>query len=184
MWQFHKIPLQDAQVIELPAFLDARGSFVKTFHHTILQEAGIDFTLRESYFSLSKKDVIRGMHFQLPPHQHAKIVFCPQGAILDVIVDLRKGSPTYRQHYAQELSAENHKAYYIPEGFAHGFKALTDDAITYYLVSSEYSQPHDTGILYDSIGFDWQVEGPVLSQRDLSFPAMEAFDSPFTFPQH
>jgi dTDP-4-dehydrorhamnose 3,5-epimerase len=161
--------------------LDARGSFVKTFHNTILKNAGIDFTLRESYFSLSNKDVIRGMHFQLPPHHHAKIVFCPQGAILDVIVDLRKGSPTYGQHYAQELSAENHKAYYIPEGFAHGFKALTDNAITYYLVSSEYDQPSDTGIRYDSIGFDWGVAEPIISGRDLSFPTMQAFDTPFAF---
>lgn len=183
MWQFHKIPLADAYVIDMPAFFDARGSFVKTFHDTMLKGAGIDFTLRESYFSLSKKDVVRGMHFQLPPHQHAKIVFCPQGAIMDVIVDLRKGSPTYGQHYAQELSAANHKAYYIPEGFAHGFKALTDDAITYYLVSSEYSQPHDTGIRYDTIGYDWGLDSPVISGRDLSFPSMEAFDSPFRFHQ-
>ncbi|RYD56198.1 MAG: dTDP-4-keto-6-deoxy-D-glucose epimerase [Sphingobacteriales bacterium] len=181
MWKFHPIPLPDARVIDLPAFFDARGSFVKTFHDTILKEAGIDFTLRESYFSLSNKDVIRGMHFQMPPHQHAKIVFCPQGAILDVIVDLRKDSPTYGQHYEQELSAENHKAYYIPEGFAHGFKALTDNAITYYLVSSEYNQPSDTGIRYDSIGFDWGVQQPIISVRDLSFPAIQAFDSPFTF---
>ena len=119
------------------------------------------------------------MHFQTPPHHHAKIVYCPQGAILDVIVDMRKDSPTYGHYYAHELSAENHKAYYIPEGFAHGFKSLTDDAITYYLVSSEYSQPNDTGIRYDSIGFDWCIDKPVISQRDLSFPAMKDFHSPF-----
>lgn len=179
MAQLQTIPLKDALVIDMPAFTDARGLFVKTFHQTTLKEAGIDFALRESYFSLSNKDVIRGMHFQLPPHQHAKLVFCPQGAILDVIVDLRKASPTYGQYHAQELSAANHKAYYIPEGFAHGFKSLTDDAITYYLVSSEYSQPHDTGILYNSFGFDWGVEDPILSARDLSFGTLAAFDSPF-----
>lgn len=183
MWQLHTIPLHDALVIDLPAFFDARGSFVKTFHETTLKEAGIDFTLWESYFSLSKKDVIRGMHFQTPPHQHAKIVFCPQGAILDVIVDLRKGSPTYGQYYAQELSGANHKAYYIPEGFAHGFKALTDDAMTYYLVSSEYSQQHDTGILYNSFGMDWGMDAPVLSARDLSFGTLGEFESPFMYKQ-
>ena len=171
--------LNGAKILTLPASQDVRGTFVKTFHETTLKKAGIEFTLRESYFSLSKKDVIRGMHFQLPPHQHSKIVFCPQGAILDVIVDLRKGSPTYRQHFATELSGENNKAYYIPEGFAHGFKSLTDDAITYYLVSSEYSQPHDTGVRYDSIGFDWGVKEPVISARDLSFMKMEEFESPF-----
>jgi dTDP-4-dehydrorhamnose 3,5-epimerase len=171
--------LHGAKVIKLPSAEDARGLFVKTFHETSLAKQGIKFTVRESYFSVSRKDVIRGMHFQLPPWQHCKIVFCPQGAILDVIVDLRKDSPTYGQYYAQELSAENHSAYYIPEGFAHGFKSLTDDAITYYLVSSEYSKEHDTGIRYDSIGFDWDVKEPVLSDRDLSFVRLGDFKSPF-----
>ena len=179
MWNVEELPLKDAKLITLPAFADARGTFVKTFHETILKEEGIYFVLRESYFSLSKKDVIRGMHFQLPPHHHSKIVFCPQGAILDVIVDLRKSSPTYGQHFAHELSAENHLAYFIPEGFAHGFKSLTDDAITYYLVSSEYSQQHDTGIRYDSIGYGWGVDAPIISERDLSFVNMKEFDSPF-----
>ena len=179
MWKVEELPLKDAKLITLPAFADARGTFVKTFHETILKEKGINFVLRESYFSLSKKDVIRGMHFQLPPHHHSKIVFCPQGAILDVIVDLRKSSPTYGQHFAHELSAENHLAYFIPEGFAHGFKSLTDDAITYYLVSSEYSQQHDTGIRYDSIGYGWGVDAPIISERDLSFVNMKEFDSPF-----
>lgn len=178
MWNFKEI-LNGAFIVELPAFHDDRGSFIKTFHETTLAEYGIKFNLRESYFSLSKKDVIRGMHFQLPPHQHAKIVFCPQGAILDVIIDLRKGSPTYRQYYAEELTADNNKAYYIPEGFAHGFKSLTDDAITYYLVSSEYSKEHDTGILYNSFGFDWGVDDPVISERDLSFMNLEDFPIPF-----
>jgi dTDP-4-dehydrorhamnose 3,5-epimerase len=179
MWQVDDTPLADAKLITLPSFLDDRGSFIKTFHNTTLQEAGINFQLKESYFSFSNKDVIRGMHFQLPPHQHAKIVFCPYGAILDVIIDLRRSSPTYGKYYARELSRENHKAYYIPEGFAHGFKALTDDAMTYYLVTSEYSKEEDTGIRYDSFGFDWQLEQPVISQRDLCFPTLAEFSSPF-----
>lgn len=175
MWQIQDIPLADAKLLTMPAFADERGVFIKSFHDTTLRENGINFTLKESYFSLSKKNVIRGMHFQTPPHQHSKIVFCPQGAILDVIVDLRRNSPTYGHHYAHELTADNHKAYYIPEGFAHGFKALTDDAITYYLVSSEYSREHDTGILYNSFGFDWGGEQPVISERDLSFMGMGDF---------
>jgi len=172
-------PLQGALVLNMPAVTDHRGLFVKTFHHTAFEHAGISFRLRESYFSLSARNVIRGMHFQLPPHQHSKIVFCPQGAILDVIIDLRLESPTYGQYAAQELSADNYKAMYVPEGFAHGFKALTDNAMTYYLVSSEYSREHDTGIRYDSFGFDWQVAHPVLSPRDLSFGALDDFESPF-----
>lgn len=179
MWHFEPIPLKGAYLIDMPAFYDDRGAFIKTFHETTLAEHDIRFSLKESYFSLSKKDVIRGMHFQLPPHHHAKIVFCPQGAILDVIIDLRKESETYGQYFAHELSAENHKAYYIPKGFAHGFKALTDDAITYYLVSSEYSKEHDTGILYNSFGFDWGVENPVISERDMSFPRLDELNSMF-----
>ncbi|MCB0700835.1 MAG: dTDP-4-dehydrorhamnose 3,5-epimerase family protein, partial [Chitinophagaceae bacterium] len=178
MWNFEPI-LNGAFVITLPAFYDDRGSFIKTFHETTLAEQGIRFALKESYFSLSKKGVIRGMHFQTPPHHHAKIVFCPQGAILDVIVDLRQDSKTFGQYFAQELSADNHKAYYIPKGFAHGFKSLTDDAITYYLVSSEYSKEHDTGILYNSFGFDWGVDAPIISERDLSFPRLEDWKTVF-----
>jgi dTDP-4-dehydrorhamnose 3,5-epimerase len=171
--------LNGAKLITLPKSTATRGTFIKTFHETSLAAYGIYFTLRESYFSLSKKDVIRGMHFQLPPWQHSKIVFCPQGAVLDVLVDLRKDSPTYKQYFAHELSAENYKACYIPEGFAHGFKSLTDDAMTYYLVSSEYNKECDAGIRYDSIGLDWDVKEPILSARDLSFMGMEEFESPF-----
>jgi dTDP-4-dehydrorhamnose 3,5-epimerase-like enzyme len=89
--ELNNIPLSGAKLITLPAFSDERGLFVKTFHDTTLQQAGIHFDLKESYFSVSRKDVIRGMHFQLPPHQHSKVVFCPKGAILDVIVDLAGG---------------------------------------------------------------------------------------------
>ena len=173
------LQLTGAVLLTLPAFTDNRGSFIKTFHESTLSRAGIDFQLKESYFSISKKDVIRGMHFQTPPHQHAKIVFCPAGAILDVIVDLRKDSATFGQYHAQVLSAGNHLAYYIPEGFAHGFKALTDDAMTYYLVSSEWSKAHDTGIRWDSFGFDWDCDAPVISERDQSFAALRDFASPF-----
>jgi len=171
--------LSDAYIIELPSFNDERGNFTKTFHDHTFKQKGFNFILKESYFSISKKDVIRGMHFQVPPHQHSKIVFCPKGAILDVIIDLRRGSPTFGKYFAHELSQENHKAYYIPEGFAHGFKSLTEDAITYYLVSSEYSKEHDKGIRYDSFDFDWGVENPVISERDLSFPTLNNFISPF-----
>ncbi len=179
MWEIENTPLEGAKILTLPAFQDNRGVFIKTFHDTTFREAGIDFELKESYFSLSKKDVIRGMHFQTYPHQHAKIVFCPQGAILDVMLDLRKQSNTYGQFFAQELSAENHKAFFIPAGFAHGFKALTDDAITFYLVSSEYQQQHDTGIRFDSFGMKWGVDEPLASERDKSFEGWRDFNSPF-----
>ncbi len=183
MYHFEALPLEGAFLITMPRFTDERGVFIKTFNDdTFMQAADIGFELKESYFSTSKKGVIRGMHFQLPPYQHSKVVYCPQGAILDVIVDLRKESATYGQYYAHELSAENHKAYFIPEGFAHGFKALTDGAMTYYLVSSGYHKDSDTGILYNSIGYDWRVENPIISGRDLSFGTLAEFDSPFVMP--
>lgn len=172
-------PLSGLFQISLPAFEDPRGLFVKTFHLPTLQAVGLDFQLAESYFSFSKKNVIRGMHFQLPPHQHAKIVFCPVGEILDVALDLRKASLTYGRYFAAQLSAENHQALYIPEGFAHGFKALTEGAMTYYLVSSEYHPASDTGIRYDSFGMDWDLADPVMSERDNGFRSLSAFDSPF-----
>ncbi|OJV55247.1 MAG: dTDP-4-dehydrorhamnose 3,5-epimerase [Bacteroidetes bacterium 43-16] len=178
--EFTNLSLPGAQLITLPFFSDERGAFVKTFNEALFQqEAGIDFELKESYFSYSKAGVIRGMHFQLPPHDHAKIVFCPQGAILDVIVDLRTASPAYGRFEARVLSAANHQAYYIPKGFAHGFKALEDDSITYYLVSSGYHQASDTGIRWDSFGMDWELEQPVLSARDQAFELFPDFKSPF-----
>jgi len=177
--KFIPTKLADAFIIDLSSFDDARGNFTKTFHNSDFKENGIHFTLKESYFSVSKKEVIRGMHFQTPPHQHSKIVFCPKGAIMDVIIDLRKNSATYGHYFAQELSAHNHLAFYIPQGFAHGFKALSDDAITYYLVSSEYSKEHDTGIRYDSFNYDWDIKNPVISERDLSFVSLKDFESPF-----
>jgi len=171
--------LSGAHRITLPAFPDMRGIFVKSFHQSSLNEAGLDFQLKESYYSLSNKGVIRGMHFQTPPHEHSKIVFCPIGAILDVIIDLRKNSSTYGQYHAEILSQDNHHAYFIPAGFAHGFKALSEGAMTYYLVSSEYHASSDTGIRWDSFGLDWDCTEPIISQRDQSFGALPDFTSPF-----
>lgn len=179
MWQIQNQPIPDVRLITLPQHQDTRGTFIKTFNQDSFSEFGIDFSIRESYFSISNAQVIRGMHFQRPPHHHAKIIFCPAGAILDVALDLRKASLTYGECVSVVLSAENHRALYIPEGFAHGFKALTDDAITYYLVSSGHKPDHDMGIRWNSFGFDWAVDHPTLSVRDQQFPMLADFSSPF-----
>jgi dTDP-4-dehydrorhamnose 3,5-epimerase len=142
-------------------------------------EQGIQFELRESFYSISKKDVIRGLHFHKPPFDHAKIVFCSKGAILDVALDLRTDSATYGQHVMQELSAENHLAMYIPRGFAHGFLSLEEESQTFYFVDGVYDAASDTGILYRDAGINWPVENPILSERDLSFPSIHQFQSPF-----
>lgn len=176
---FHTTEIDKALTIDFKSFKDERGLFVKSFNDDLFRAQGIDFKTKESYFSTSKKNVIRGMHFQTPPHQHAKIVFCPVGAILDVILDLRKDSPSFGKYVATELSSENYKAYYIPEGCAHGFKALSEDAMIYYLVSSVYDAQSDTGIRYDSFGFDWDCPNPLISERDATFPMFNDFKSPF-----
>lgn len=179
MFEFIATSLENVFEIKMLYFGDDRGGFTKVFQDSIFQEAGIDFQLKESYFSLSKKGVIRGMHFQLPPWQHHKIVYCPKGSILDVAVDLRTNSPTFGKYYSTELSANNHKALLIPEGCAHGFKSIEDDTLTAYLVSSEYQKEFDTGILWDSFGLDWLCSEPIISKRDKSFLPFSAFKSPF-----
>ncbi len=161
---------------------DHRGVFIKTFHDTDYKQAGIDFTLKESFYSVSHRHVLRGMHFHAPPYEHAKIVFCTQGAILDVALDLRQGSPTYGQALACELSHENHKALFIPKGFAHGFLTLSEQATTFYFVDGEYHAASDGGVRYDSFGFDWPfAETPIISVRDTQFAPLSQFQSPFNF---
>lgn len=168
------------KIIEQFRAEDHRGIFIKTFHQAQLAEAGIDFALKESFYSVSHQHVLRGMHFHAPPHDHAKIVFCTQGSILDVALDLRKESPTYGQAVSCELSHENHRALYIPKGFAHGFLTLTPQATTFYLVDGAYNADADGGVLYNSFHFNWPITGePIISNRDLQFLPLSQFQSPF-----
>ena len=155
---------------------DDRGLFVKTFNSNSFKENNLDFKIRESYYSVSKKDVIRGMHFQLPPHGHEKLVYVPKGSILDVVVDLRKKSKTYKKFISVTLSDKNKKSIFIPKGLAHGFKSLEDNTITVYNVATEYNNEMDSGVKYDSFGFDWEVDKPILSLRDCSFNLLKDFN--------
>lgn len=160
---------------------DERGLFVKIFNKKKFEELNIDFEIRESYFSISKKNVIRGMHFQLPPNAHEKLVFVQKGAIIDVVVDLRKSSPTYKSYISVELSEGNKKSIFIPKGLAHGFKSLDDNTITVYNAATEYNATADAGISYNSFGYDWKVENPILSNRDARFIGLNNFseNNPF-----
>lgn len=166
------------RIIEPFCAVDERGVFVKNFSTAGYREIDESFTVQESYYSFSEKNVIRGMHFQLPPDDHAKIVYCSKGAIDDVVIDLRKISSTYGKVFSISLSADNQRQIYIPKGFAHGFKAV-NESIVHYLVSSEYQGKSDTGILWDSIPYDWKVINPVISTRDLTFKEFSNFNSPF-----
>lgn len=154
---------------------DERGLFVKSFNKNTFKENNLDFEIRESYYSISNKNVIRGMHFQLPPYDHEKLVYVPKGSILDVIVDLRKKSKTYKKFISVNLSDENKKSIFIPKGLAHGFKSLENYTITVYNVATEYNPSNDHGIRFDSFDFDWEVTNPILSQRDLSFELLGDF---------
>lgn len=155
---------------------DARGCFVKTFHRSSFAAGGIDIHFDELFHSLSHRHVIRGMHFQTAPHGIAKLVFCNYGEVLDVVLDIRRDSPTYGQHISLVLSAKNATAVFIPEGFAHGFLTLSDHAVVCYLQSGEYHAEADAGILWNSFGMDWAVEQPIISARDQQFMTLEAYD--------
>jgi dTDP-4-dehydrorhamnose 3,5-epimerase len=158
---------------------DERGFFTKRFREDAFKEAGLPTHFAETYIVKSKKDVLRGMHFQTPPHGQGKLVYAAQGKILDVGVDIRKGSPTFGQHFAVELDAEKGNGLYLPIGFAHGYLALTEGAIVNYASTDIFYKEHDGGIRWDSAGVDWPIEHPLLSEKDQAAPALVDFDSPF-----
>jgi dTDP-4-dehydrorhamnose 3,5-epimerase len=133
--KFENTRIDGAYIIEHDIHKDSRGSFVKTFHKKEFLERGIEWNFCESYYTRSKEDVIRGMHFQTPPHDHAKLVTIILGTVVDVILDLRKSSPSFGEHIAVELSRENRKSIYIPRGCAHGFSVLGESAIVYYKIT-------------------------------------------------
>ncbi len=158
---------------------DDRGSFVKTFHDGLFRDFGLTFSIKEEFFSTSGKDVLRGMHFQLPPANHAKLVYCIKGAVLDVVMDIRRSSSTYGQVYAEELSEGRRNAVFIPSGFAHGFLTLTSESVMIYKTDAVYAPQYDAGIRWDSFGFPWGVTAPILSERDAHLPLWKGFTSPF-----
>ena len=167
-----------------PFFIeDRRGSFCKFYDEKLFAEKGLENHFTESYYSVSHRNVIRGMHFQIPPFDHAKLVYVSKGSITDVILDLRAGSPTFRQYFQAELNVQNHTALYMAKGFAHGFQSHEDDTIVTYLQTSPHELSADKGVLFNSFGYDWKVEKPIMSDRDLSFPTLEAFQTPFIYSE-
>ena len=166
-------------LIEQNHLKDERGSFVKMFQKSFFEEKGINEDFKEFYYTKSKEDVIRGMHCQTPPHEHSKIITVIQGTVIDVILDLRKNSKTFKSFFDVELSRENRKSIYVPTGCLHGFGVLSDTSIVTYLTSSEYKPDFDTGIQFDSFGYDWIIKNPILSDRDQKLIELRKFKSPF-----
>lgn len=166
-------------LIESKKFEDNRGSFLKTYHRDIYQQIGIYFEFAEEFYSISHKNVLRGMHFQVPPADHAKVVYCPCGAVNDVFLDIRKKSKTYGQFMSIELTADNGRILFLPNGIAHGFLSMADNSLMVYKTSSVHSPLLDSGIRWDSFGFDWKTKKPIISARDSNFVDFSQFDSPF-----
>lgn len=178
------LAIEGLLLFEPRVFHDDRGSFMESFredHFQSLSELGTRFV--QDNESISKAHVLRGLHFQIPPKAQAKLVRVSRGAVLDIAVDLRRGSPTFGQHCSLVLSAENKRQFFIPEGFAHGFLSLEDDTIFTYKCSEYYSQEHERSLLWDDqhLGIDWKVDPQLvmLSDKDKNASSFADFDSPF-----
>jgi len=178
-----KTPLKGLILIEPDVFEDHRGWFSETYSRDRYAALGIDCEFVQDNQSCSKyKGTLRGIHFQINPRAQSKLVRCTRGAVLDVAVDLRKGSDTYKKWYSVELSAENKRQLFIPKGFGHAFLTLTDDAEVQYKVDEYYSRDHDRSIRYDDpqLAIDWPVDNPIMSEKDRNAPFLSDSDASFS----
>lgn len=177
--QINQMKIHGCCEIKPSILKDNRGVFVKTFNQTVFFENGLIGKFSEEYYSISSKGVLRGLHFQIPPYDYTKLVYCVYGKVLDVLVDLRVGSPTYGKFELFNLSAEKGSVIYIPSGLAHGFYVLSQQAIIIYNVTAVYSPAHDTGIHWNSVGIPWPDKTPLVSKRDEKLVPLADFKSPF-----
>jgi len=179
--------IEGVKIIEPKIFEDSRGYFFESYNDLeFINKVGfVDFI--QDNESKSSYGVMRGLHFQRPPYTQAKLVRCVRGAVLDVAVDLRKGSPTYGEHVAVELTEDNHRQLFIPKGFAHGFAVLSDEAVFQYKCNDFYHPEADGGIniLDESLGIDWKIpmDKAILSEKDTKHPMLKDFDSPFKYEE-
>ncbi len=167
--KFHQTDLNDAWILDMEQRGDHRGFFARTFCADEFKEHGLNTTFVQANMSKStQKHTLRGMHFQIDGAEESKLIRCTKGAILDVIIDIRKESDSYGKHISVELTEDNYKQLYVPEGFAHGFITLTDEIEVMYLVSEFYSPGKERGIRWNdpAFGIDWPVSEPVLSEKD------------------
>ena len=177
-----KKEIEGILIFENDIFFDDRGYFMefyneKKFKKNILE----NLSFKQDNISCSKKNVLRGMHFQLPPFEQGKLVQVIKGKALDVVVDLRKGSKTFGEHLRIELSGNNKKKLWIPPGFAHGFLSLENDTILSYKCTNYYSKDHEMDLLWndENLNIDWGIENPIISEKDKVATKFENFNSPF-----
>lgn len=180
-----KTDIEGVVIVKPRIFADARGYFFESFSKREFDEKVRPVDFVQDNESMSHRGVMRGLHFQCPPFAQSKLVRCVKGRVLDVAVDIRKGSPTYGKHVAVELSEENHLQFFVPRGFAHGFAVLSDVAVFQYKCDNYYAPQADGGIsIADrTLGIDWRIdpEHAILSEKDLKHPLLSDFDSPFDF---
>jgi dTDP-4-dehydrorhamnose 3,5-epimerase len=174
--------IPDVKIIEPRSFPDDRGYFLESFKKSDFQAMGIDRDFKQDNHSFSIAGTLRGLHFQKPPYAQGKLMRTVRGKIMDVAVDVRTGSPTYGKYVSRELSEENHRILWVPEGFAHGFLAITD-AIVLYKATSEYNKPSEEGLIWNDpdVGVKWPVSNPVLSEKDTIWPMLKDLNSGFTW---
>lgn len=178
-----KTDIEGVVVIEPRVFDDARGYFFESYSKRRFDEAVRPVEFVQDNESMSTRGVIRGLHFQRPPFSQSKLVRCVRGAVLDVVVDIRRGSPTYGSHVAVELTGENRRQLFVPRGFAHGFAVLSDEAVFQYKCDNYYHPESEGGISIadNSLGIDWRINPAeaILSDKDLRNPMLRDFESPF-----
>lgn len=178
-----KTSIEGVVIIEPRVFKDERGYFFESYSKREFDEKVCPIDFVQDNESCSTKGVMRGLHFQRPPYTQSKLVRCVKGAVLDVAVDIRKGSPTFGKHVAVELTEDNHRQFFIPKGFAHGFAVLSDVAVFQYKCDEFYHPEADGGIsiLDNSLGIDWRIDptDAMLSEKDTKHPLFKDFDSPF-----
>jgi dTDP-4-dehydrorhamnose 3,5-epimerase len=173
--------IKDLLIIKPKVFEDARGYFFESYNEGVFKQHGIDANFIQDNQSLSNSGVLRGLHFQAPPFAQGKLVRVINGAVLDIAVDIRKNSPTYGQHISIELTEENKTMFYIPPGFAHGFLTLRDNTIFSYKCTNLYNKASEGTVLWNDsdLQIDWNIQNPILSEKDLMGTPFKEFNSPF-----
>lgn len=182
-----KTDIEGVVIIEPKVFGDSRGYFFESWSQKDFDELVRPIKFVQDNESMSTYGVMRGLHFQRPPFTQSKLVRCVKGAVLDVAVDIRKGRPTYGQHVAVELTEDNHRQFFVPRGFAHGFAVLSETAVFQYKCDNFYAPQADGGIsiLDDSLGIDWRIptDKAILSEKDTKHTCLKDFDSPFSITE-
>lgn len=181
--EIEKTYIDGPLILKPRVFTDSRGYFFESFSAQLFSEIGIKADFVQDNQSLSQKGTVRGLHFQAHPHAQGKLVRVVQGAVLDVVVDIRKGSPTYGKHVDVELTADHKTMFWVPAGFAHGFSTLENNTIFLYKCTNLYNKASEGGIRWNdpSLNINWRVEEAIVSDKDQLLPMLDSFDSPFTY---